>query len=59
MTVSTHDGVKVGFHELLVEIHLVKVSIRAEDDVHVVQASDLYPSNHEGPPRRNERKERE
>lgn len=41
---STHDGVKVGFHELFVEIHLVKVPIRAKDYVHVIQASDLYPT---------------
>jgi hypothetical protein len=38
---STHDGVKVSFHELFVEIHLIKVPIRAKDNVHVVQASDL------------------
>jgi hypothetical protein len=41
MGCSTHDGVKVGFHELFVEIHLIKVPIRAKDNVHVIQASDL------------------
>lgn len=45
--VSTHDGVKVGFHELFVEIHLVKVPIRTKDYVHVIQASDLHPNTKE------------
>jgi len=53
MVVSTHDRVEVGFHELFVEIHLIKVPIRAKDYVHVIQTSDLYPT------RRNEREKRE
>jgi hypothetical protein len=48
MIVSTHDSVEVGFHELLVEIHLIKVPIRAQDYVHVIQASDLYPTTRVG-----------
>ena len=40
---STHDGVEVGLHELFVEIHLIEVPIRAEDNVHIIQASDLCP----------------
>lgn len=38
---STHDGVEVGLHELFVEINLIKVPIRAKDNIHVIQASDL------------------
>ena len=41
MICSAYDGVKVGFHELSVEIHLIKVPIRAKDNVHVIQAGDL------------------
>ena len=40
---STHDGVEVGLHELFVEVHLIEVPIRAEDNVHIIQASDLSP----------------
>jgi hypothetical protein len=57
MIVSTHDGVKVGFHELLVEIHLIKVPIWAKDYVHVIQASDLYPTTRVRP--EGEKKENE
>ena len=45
---STHDGVEVGLHELFVEIHLIEVPIRAEDNVHVIQASDLCPEGTRG-----------
>ena len=38
---DTHDGVEVGLHELLVEIHFVEIPVRAKDDVHVIQTSDL------------------
>lgn len=32
---------EVGLHELFVEIHFVKIPVRAKDNVHVIQASDL------------------
>jgi len=38
------DGVEVGLHELFVEIHLIEVPIRAEDNVHIIQASDVLVS---------------
>lgn len=34
---------KVGLHEFLVDIHLIKVPIWAKDNVQVIQASDLLP----------------
>jgi hypothetical protein len=40
---STHDSVKVGFHELFVDIDLIEVPIWAKDNVHVIQAGDLLP----------------
>ena len=40
---STHDGVEVRLHELFVEIDFIEIPIRAKDNVHVIQASDLCP----------------
>lgn len=34
---------EVGLHELFIEIHFVKIPVRAKDNVHVIQASDLRP----------------
>ena len=45
---STHDGVEVGLHELFVEVHLIEVPIRAKDNVHIIQASDLSPEGTRG-----------
>ena len=58
---ATHDSVQVGFHQFFlwgcqrtsnteggmayIEVDLVKVAVRAEDDVHIVEASDLFAIN--------------
>jgi hypothetical protein len=46
---------EVGFHELFVEIHFIEIPVRAKDNVHVIQASDLCPTKvgEEKRPRRN------
>ena len=51
----TYDGVEIGLHELFVEIYFIKVTIWAEDNVHVVKASDLH--DQEGRDKKTKRSE--
>lgn len=37
----THDSMQVGLHELFVEVDFVEISVRTEDDVHVVETCNL------------------
>ena len=40
-SVGAYDGVEIGLHELLVEIHFIEVSSGLEDDIHVVETCNL------------------
>lgn len=42
---GAYDGVEVGLHEFLVEVHFIEVSSGLKDDVHVVEACNLVVGN--------------